>query len=102
MKTPQPLAALIFLLVLCSVYGCTKKREQTVRVQFINACVHTPYLEYYLQGSKRAEYMGYGICSNSNTANLEAGESLKIEIKDPVANTVVASGNYANWKPNWH
>ena len=82
--------------------GCVKKKKQTVSVQFINASRNTPYVEYWLQGSKRAELIGFNQCSNSNTADLEEGELLKIEIKDPAASAIVASGTYSNWKAGVH
>lgn len=81
--------------------GCKKKCTQKVKVQFINASVHSPYLSYYLQGSKRAEFVGYTLNTNSHTADLLPGEPLVIEIKDGTGN-VIAGGSYTNWKPNWH
>lgn len=81
--------------------ACKKKCYQKVSVQFINASMHSPYLSYYLQGSKRADFVGYTLNSNSHTADLLPGEPLVIEIKDGTGN-VIAGGSYTNWKPNWH
>lgn len=99
MKKP----ALLFALGVCiCLTACIKKKKQTVSVQFINTSRNTPYLEYWLQGSKRAELIGYNQNSNSNTADLEEDELLKIEIKDPATSTIVASGTYSNWKAGVH
>lgn len=97
---------LLVTLVVCFtslITGCKKTPLQDVKVQFINACTHTPYLDYYLQGTKRAEFIGYGINTNSHTANIETGQPLVVEIKNPNANnaTVVAA-SYTDWDPNKH
>ncbi len=102
MENIKVVFAIVVFVLLLGIWGCKKKDTQKVTVQFINASMHTPYLEFFLQGSKQAEFIGYNICSNSNTADLETGEPLVIEIKDPATGTTVASGSYTNWKPNWH
>lgn len=103
MKTNHILSATLIVCSILVVTGCKKTPQQDVKVQFINACTNTPYLDYYLQGSKRAEFIGYGICSNSNTANIEPGNPLVIEIKNPNANnTTVVAGSYTDWDPNKH
>ncbi|MCW5907745.1 MAG: DUF4397 domain-containing protein [Chitinophagales bacterium] len=90
------------LIALLSTSACKKKNLQKVKVQFINASVHSPYLDYYLQGSKRAEFIGYTLNTNSHTAELEAGEPLVIQIKNPATGEVVAGGSYTNWRVGRH
>lgn len=102
MRNFRVVFAAVILVVLLGFSGCKKKETQNVKVQFINTAVHTPYLQFFLQGSKRQEFIGYNICTNSYTAELETGEPFTIEIKDPATGATVASGSYTNWKPNWH
>lgn len=81
--------------------GC-RPRTQEVKVQFMHAANHSGYVDYYLQGSMRASLIGIGEGSNSNTADLEAGEPLVIEIKNPATGATLVSHSYADWKASTH
>jgi hypothetical protein len=96
---------IVYLLAACSfimlLSGCIKKKQQ-IRVQYINATINSPYADYYLQGTVRANFIGYGICSNSNTADILPGEPLIVEVKDPGTGTVLSKLSYLNWVEGTH
>lgn len=98
MKTINALLA-VCLLSLC---GCVKKELKKVRVQYINASYNSPYVSFYLQGSERATLIGYTLCTNSHTVELEEGEPLLIEVKDPATGNVLSKLSYPNWIENAH
>lgn len=102
MKKMYQLFQFTLFIALLLQASCKKKDLCKLKVQFINASMHSPYLDYYLQGIKRAEFIGYTLCSNSHTADLEAGEPLVVEVKNPTTNATVFSASYTDWKPNWH
>ena len=96
--------ALLFisgLLFMLFVPSCKKKTE-TVKVQFMHAANNAGYVDYYLQGNKRASLIGAGEGSNSHTADIETGEPLVIEIKNPSTGATLTSGSYADWKAGTH
>ena len=88
-------AACCGLALLLSVTGCCKKKKQ-IKVQYINASPGSPYLDYYLQGTKRASFTGYNICSNSNTADLLDGEACIAEAR--LDNTKITALKFTDWK----
>ena len=103
MKISQLTSALLlisftFLLVVSSC----RPRTETVKVQFMHAANHSGYVDYYLQGSLRSSLIGVGGGSNSNTADLEAGEPLVIEIKNPATGATLVSKSFADWKAGTH
>lgn len=92
-------AACCGLALLLSVTGCCKKKKQ-IKVQYINASPGSPYLDYYLQGTKRASFIGYNICSNSNTADLLDGEACIAEAR--LDNTKITALKFTDWKVGEH
>ncbi len=92
-------AAICGIAVLLSISGCIKKKQQ-IRVQYINAALNSPYLDYYLQGTKRASFIGYNICSNSNTADLLDNEACTADAR--LNDTLVTALKISNWKAGTH
>lgn len=94
----------MFLVVVCLllVSGCVKKELKKVSVQYINASYNSPYVGFYLQGSERMSLVGYTNCTNSHTADLEDGEPLLIEVKDPATGNLLSKLSYGNWKEGTH
>ncbi len=99
MKNNALLTALTLLVLLFT--GCIKKKEK-VTVQYINAAINSPYADYYLQGTVRANFIGYTICSNSNTADILPGDPLIIEVKDPTTGNSFTKLSYPNWVAGTH
>ena len=100
-KGYSAIVVLSCFVVMLNVSACKKKTE-TVKVQFINAANNSAYVDYYLQGTKRASLLGAGYGSNSNTADIQPGEPLVIEIKNPNTGATVVSGSYTGWVANTH
>lgn len=94
-----------YLLTACFFFtllsGCIKKKQQ-VKVQYINATINSPYADYYLQNELRANFIGYTICSNSNTADILPGDPLIIEVKDPATGNSITKLSYSDWVAGTH
>jgi hypothetical protein len=100
--SPLRFIFLSLLVLVLLVTGCVRPKKQQVKVQYINASINSPYADYYLQGTVRANFIGYGICSNSNTADILPGEPLMVEVKDPGTGTVLSKLSYLNWVEGTH
>lgn len=94
---------LVFTAVLLTIgLSACRKKTETVKVQFIHAANNVGYLDFYLQGSNREQLIGTGAGSNPHTADIEPGNPLVVEIKNPGTGVVLATAKYTDWKPNAH
>lgn len=87
------------LALLLTLNGCIHRKKQ-IKVQFINASPGSPYLDYYLQSTKRASFIGYNNCSNSNTADLLDGETCIAEAR--LNDNKITAVKFTDWRVGEH